>query len=477
MPSELVSILICVGALLLIWCVARGIAVNSLRQQARTQLHLDDRARSDSLQYSGLLLQERLNEAELASYGAMTAAEYLWSWATIDHQLIHATDFASTATVKTGFDFSSYVHDHYDSLSTAGKEGFVNRLSGYLAEQKAAAILEHAGHSVQFADSASQPVWDLLVDGHMANVKNVADTVTIKGDALAHKDVIYLVPSDVHGHVGGNIVSLPGLHHDATKDAVNEGISTAKGHAALHGLGLHLPWITVGFAAYRNYRLVKDYNKDPLIAIKHATIESIGRGSGLVVGAKAGGIGGSLFGPIGAVIGAVVGGVAGAIAGGSLAEMYKLKPLRSAIEQFEVSLTAFGMSFAPHISAIRQFVTNPLTRMQQTQQELTQIVSERKSSFRYILWPDFYTILLDEARQSATNIIVSEQSRIQGVTTILDNAKRHGKWMPLGVLMANAPEVRYQVGYNQHLLDDLVNARQIVFRERKHLNPQFQSPD
>ncbi len=50
-------------------------------------------------------------------------------------------------------------------------DGWFERLTGYVAEQKAASALEAAGHHVTFAATANQPVWDLLVDGHPVQIK------------------------------------------------------------------------------------------------------------------------------------------------------------------------------------------------------------------------------------------------------------------------------------------------------------------
>lgn len=61
----------------------------------------------------------------------------------------------------------------------------MHRLEGYVAEQKAAAALEQTHHIVQFAPTANQPAWDLLVDGHPWQVKEGIDIGGIK-DAMAH---------------------------------------------------------------------------------------------------------------------------------------------------------------------------------------------------------------------------------------------------------------------------------------------------
>jgi len=430
-----------------------------------------------SLSYIHELLGDtNIDQAELASYGTLTAAEFVWSWASIDPQLIHATDFASTETVHNGFGFAEYIYHHYDVLTAAGKEGFLNRLSGYLAEQKVAALLQHAGHTVQFAESATNPVWDLVVDGHLANVKNVVDTASIKAEALAHKDVLFYVPTDVHGTVGGNIIPIAGFHHDAITGTVKESIATAKGETAAHGLGMHLPWITIAFATYRNYKLVRDYDKDIGKAVQHTLIESAGRGIGVVGGAKAGALIGSVGGPIGAIAGSIIGGITGALFGGAVADHIKAMPLKKSIKTLQDALDAFGRSFETKLPQIREYIYVPLQRMKTVRQQIVQVVHERHSTAHYFFWPDFYTILLEETMPIANTSIEQEEARLQPILDIVDKANMGKNWMPLGLLMVNAPDLRTYLGYNQNMLNQILNAQQTVFSERKHLDPMFQQP-
>lgn len=456
------------------WFIARSVKLAILKGIARAKINIDKAAKARIADLTSRISGEKF---ELGSYVGLTTAEFIWNWAVIDPQLIQAADFAGTESIKNGFDFASYIHSNYDSLSVAGKEGFINRLTGYLGEQKVAAALDHAGHSVQIADTANQPVWDLVVDGHHANVKTIADTASIKADALAHHNVNYIVPSDVHSHTGGNIVPLEGFSHDSTKEAVKDGISAAHGENALHGLGFHLPFITIGIAAYRNYKQVKDHGKDPGVAFNHTIVESIGRGTGVVLGAKAGALVGSVGGPVGMLVGAVITGTIGAIFGGSLAEKWKRKSLDNAVTNLDYALDQYGRSFRPRINAIKETVKSPVKRMETACSRLNDEVRRRTMNLRYILWPDSYTVLLSEAAKTGFGVLRAETDKVKDALSTIDNINSQGEWEKLGAYMANSPDLSRKVGYDPRLLDSVMSARRSVLRERRNLNPELDLPD
>ncbi len=419
------------------------------------------------------LTHERVTQAELGAYGAVTAAEYVWSWAAIDPAVVKAAAFSSDSAIRNGYEFAQFIHDHTASALT---EGFQNRLLGYVGEQHVADLLISQGHVVHVAESANQPIWDLLVDGQYANVKTVASIASVKAEALAHPHVTYYVPEDAHGHATDNIVRLAWFKHDVAKESLKEGMASAKGETAAHGLGLHIPWITVGLAVYRNYKLVK-LGKDPVVAAKHTAIESVGRGAGVLMGAKVGGLAGTAAGgPVGTLIGAVVGGMAGALGGGAIAEKWKLKPLRHALENLQTTLHDFGSSFAPKLDSLHEYLEIPLRRMQRSVHELQAQVDSRQRGWRWWLWPDFYTVLLEEAANQGRLHVRREQEEVSQVTAILAQARQTGRYEKVGLLMANCPIVCELVGFNQAQWKRIESARTKVLFERKQLNPKLELP-
>ena len=417
-----------------------------------------------------------INQAELASYGTLTAAEFVWSWARIDPTVIKAAAFSSSVPIHSGYDFAQYIHAHYDTLGAVAQEGFFNRLMGYVGEQQVADLLAHQGHMVQMAASSTQPVWDMLIDGHPVNVKTVQDIASIKAEALTHHGVTYLVPTDAHGHLLGNMHHVAGFHHNAVHSSLHEGIASAHGEHALHGLGMHLPLLTVGFSAYRNYQEMQR-GKDAAVAIKHTVVESVGKGTDGVVGAKAGALAGSFLGPLGILAGGVLGAVGGGLLGGVVANHVKRKPLETAMARMESALHEYGASFADKLETVRGYLEAPLLRMRSSLGQIESNLIQRQSRLRWWIWPDFYTVLLEATAARGRQEIAKEQENVQRVVRVFEQTKQSKRFTEIGVIMANHPAISELVGDSPNELKTVRAARQKVFYERKQLDVAFVAPE
>ncbi len=476
MVTDLVgSIFIFIALAIIAWPIVRAIRLYGLREQARQKMVWGAQEAQALGHHISKFAGQPVNQAELAAYGTLTVAEFAWSWARIDPSVIRATDFSSSVPVHNGYDFAQYIHAHYDTLGTAAQEGFFNRLMGYVGEQKVADLLVHQGHIVQAAGSATQPAWDLLVDGHPVNVKTVHDIASIKAEALAHHGVTYIVPSDAHGHLASNMAHAAGFHHSAVHSSLHEGITAAHGEHALHGLGMHLPVLTVAASAYRNYQAVQ-MGKDVSVAIKHTIAESTGRGAGGLIGAKAGAVAGGLFGPVGLVVGAVGGAVGGALLGGSMAEQYKRKPLDAAILSMQTALHTYGATFSSKLDIVRGYSEAPLIRLQSSLTEVERELALHRSRLMWWLWPDFYTVLLEETVHQGHKEVAAEWQKISFVTHIIQEANQQQRFEKIGVLMANHPAVSELIGDSPGKLVAVHAARKAIFHERKQLDPRFVAP-
>lgn len=467
-----------VALAILSWPVVRAIRLYSLREQACQKMAWGAQEAQALGRHMSEFAGQPFNQAELAAYGTLTVAEFAWSWARIDPSVINAADFSSSVPVHNGYDFAQYIHAHYDTLGGAAQEGFFNRLMGYVGEQKVADLLVHQGHAVQVAASATQPAWDLMVDGHPVNVKTVHDLASIKAEAMAHHGVTYIVPTDAQGHLASNMAHVAGFHHDAVHSSLHEGIAAAHGEHALHGLGMHLPVLTVAFSAYRNYQAVQ-MGKDVSVAIKHAAAESIGRGTGGVVGLKAGGVVGGLLtlgNPLGIAAGAAIGAIGGAIFGGSLADQYKRKPLDAAELNMKTSLHNYGVTFSDKLDTVRGYLEAPLIRMQSSLTEVERDLALRHSCLMWWLWPDFYTVLLEETARQGHKEIAGEWQKVSSVTHVIQEAQQLQRFEKIGVLMANHPAVSELVGDSPSKLAAVHAARKAVFHERKQFDPRFAAP-
>ncbi len=457
------------------WPFVRIARISLLRDQVRRKMQWGGQEARLLRDQVSQFAREPINQAELAAYGALTASEFVWSWAKIDPSVINAAAFSSTVPIHNGYDFAQFIHSHYDTLGSVAQQGFLERLSGYVGEQQVADLLAHQGHIVQMAATATHPVWDMLVDGHPVNVKTVQDIASIKAEAIAHHGVTYVVPTDAHGHLAANMAHVAGFKHDTVHEGLKEGLASSHGEHALHGLGMHLPLVTIGFSAYRNYQAVK-LGKDVAVAMKHTVVESVGRGAGGVVGAKAGALAGSMFGPLGALVGAVGGAVGGALLGGSIAEQYKRKPLEVAFKRMETALHEYGVSFAGQIETVRGYMEAPLIRMRTSVRELENNLAGRKSRLSWWFWPDFYTVLLEETALQGQQEIVTEQQKVAQTESIFRQARSTGQFAGVGLIMVNTPAVAELIGYNKGRLEAVQEARQSVFHERKQLDPRFVAP-
>ncbi len=472
------SIFIFIALAIAAWPIVRAVRLYGLREQARQKMAWG----AQEVQILGRQMSEfagkPFNQAELATYGALTAAEFAWNWAKIDPSVIRATNFSSSIPVHNGYDFAQYVHAHYDALGTAAQEGFFNRLMGYVGEQKVADLLVHQGHRVLAAASATQPDWDMLVDGHPVNVKTVQDIASIKAEALAHHGVTYIVPSDAHGHLASNMAHVAGFHHDAVHSSLHEGIAAAHGEHALHGLGMHLPVLTVAASAYRNYQAVQ-MGKDVSVAIKHTVVESVGRGTGGVVGLKTGGAVGGLLtlgNPLGIAVGAAIGAIGGGLLGGSLAEQHKRKPLDAAVLSMKTALHSYGATFSDKLDEVRGYLEAPLIRLQSSLTQVENDLEQRKSRLIWWLWPDFYTVLLEETARQGYKEVAFEWQKVSSVARIIQEAKQLKQFEKIGIMMANHPAVSELVGDSPSKLAAVYTARKAVFHERKQFDPRFITP-
>jgi hypothetical protein len=225
----------------------------------------------------------------------------------------------------------SYVAQHFFDAPTQTADGWFERLTGYVAEQKAASALEAAGHHVTFAATANQPVWDLLVDGHPVQVKEGISGV--KAYLLEHHGVPIYTGNDVAAAAKDPIVhGLAGMDsshiHTLTHQSV-DGISD------VFDSGFHFPIITLAFSSYRETLLLFDEKTTIQRAAKNVGMDVIGVGAGTFAGAKLGAAIGAFFTPAGAAAGALVGGIVGGVGGKMASTSFRYAPFRAAFAEYE----------------------------------------------------------------------------------------------------------------------------------------------
>jgi hypothetical protein len=249
----------------------------------------------------------------------------------IDPFVLKAIESSTADHIHSFPSVHSYVEQHFFAAATMTADGWFERLTGYVAEQKAASALEAAGHHVTFAATANQPVWDLLVDGHPVQIKEGISGVhaflsenhgipiyTGHEVAAAVKDPL------VHGLAGlGSAQIHESAHHSI------EGISDA------FDPGFHFPIITLAFAGYREAKLLLQERVTLGRAAAHVGLDVAGVGAGAFGGAKVGALAGAFLGPIGAAIGGLIGALAGGVGGKMLSTGIRHVPFHNAKTAYE----------------------------------------------------------------------------------------------------------------------------------------------
>ena len=410
---------------------------------------------------------------EYAALAGLTVAELYWQWSTINPDVIAAADFSSTLDIRSGLDFANYVHDHMSGLEGAALAGFNNRLLGYVGEEKVSQLLQAQGHVVEVAQTSNQPVWDLLVDGQAVNVKTVLDIAEIKAAALAHPDVLYLVPEDVRGVAVDNIQRLDGFNHEELASNLGAAISQADSHPT-EFVG-HLPVIPFAFSLFRNYQAVQQ-GRSYDVAVQHVVLDTLGKGGGAALGAVVLGAVGSVVGPIGTLVGSTLGGLLGRYIGSEIVEEIKQLPLQRAITLFEQQLQSFGARYADRWQRIVYTLYRPWQRKAHCLGHLQQQLQQRQRSVWRRYWPDFHSILLQQTIAYGQQQQALHKQDLQRLEHQLTAAHAQQDYKPLALLMLNIPHLREMLGVDWHTVRYLELLRHKVYRERTELNPSLFPP-
>jgi len=254
------------------------------------------------------------------------------SFLQIDPAVIHAIEFSTADHLHSLSSIDSYVHDHFFAASSGSAEGWLHRLEGYVAEQKAAVALEKAGHVVQFAHTSNQAGWDLLVDGHPWQVKEGMSAAGIHEALANHHDIPIITGHDLAAQSKDSLVhGVSALNHDHIVATTKESLAGLE-----HGFhpGMKIPVVTMAVSCWRELKLLDKGHTDILKAVKAVAIDTAGVGIGMAAGAKAGALTGAIAGPVGAAIMGLVGAIAGAFGGRIAAHAIRHSAFNTAFDQY-----------------------------------------------------------------------------------------------------------------------------------------------
>lgn len=257
-------------------------------------------------------------------------------------------DFSDLSNTVGGYEESPYP---WSGLS----EGSLNKVSGHVAEAEVGEHFSEVGVDVSWPEASNQKGWDLLLNGHEVNVKNVQDVDQLSSHFQEYPDIPAVVPSDAENipdsavridssegvdglteafSSGENQVIVDeSLSQEEVVEQTADATEAALGEGLLDSAGI--PLITLAFSGKREANLYKNGKTDKVSLAKNLGLDLAGTGGGAFAGAQAGtAAGGILGGPPGAVIGGLVGAVGGALTGRAFSNKAKKKPLLDAVEKF-----------------------------------------------------------------------------------------------------------------------------------------------
>lgn len=236
----------------------------------------------------------------LAAMAGLTLGDVLYNLAAIEPEIIQAADFSRAADIDSPLDFALLAEQIQES-SQAAILGATSQLQGYVAEQAVAAELVAQGHTVSLPDSASNPGWDLLVDGQPMQVK-FHDSLTGLHEHFARYDIPVIANTELDGRIpeewSDQVFFLEGL-----SNARIEALTTQSLEA---GAEIFSPDVVPAAALITITRSVLAYRRGQLSA--RQTLEQIMLDGTVRIGLASAGavagpiIGGFMFGPAGALV-------------------------------------------------------------------------------------------------------------------------------------------------------------------------------
>ena len=302
-----------------------------------------------------------------ATDGLLQALPAVIALSHVDPLVLGAIEEASRTSVHGLIPVDKYLHEAFFSKAGASAEGWLHRLEGYVAEQKAATVLRQEGHHVELPDTPNHPGVDLTVDGAPWQIKEGSSAVGHIRQFLAHHSGIEVGTSpeaaakinDPHVH------GIPRLEHDAIATSTRNSI-----HGIQDGLhpGVHIPYVTLAFSAYREYSLLRDDKTTIEKALGSVGLDVAGAGAGAWAGAKAGALAGALGGPHGAALGALIGSIGGAVGGKMAATHHRLAAFNKA-----------KVEYLKTVDAAHEAIT---LRIEQSQAELKQLEQDLQARYK-----------------------------------------------------------------------------------------------
>lgn len=360
----------------------------------------------------------------------------------LDAHVLDAIRFSASRSLDLNHwaSLRQYMDAHYFNVGTS--DHFLDRLVGYVGEQKAADFFRLHGHVVEFPATSNNPGYDILVDGHPVQVKSGESLESIRQHLLHNADIpVVTGPENAdhlhHGMVYGiDVLDNSHLHHstEQTLDSL---------HHDMHVGRPVIPTITVLRSGLRELGLLVEGRTDLQSAAKNIGLDAAGVSIGGWAGAKAGALIGSWLGPAGMVIGGVLGGIAGSMAGRAATQEIKLQPFKEAAEKHDQTVAEAQRAVrAREAEAHRQL----LEAIQKEQQDIDIYVRQLEEQVHTQLSVQHRQYEADCLRfvHEFPNVLAKVQGSLTTrVAVHLQGIRR--SWLPLRILWPSLADMQYEL--------------------------------
>lgn len=409
----------------------------------------------------------------------LVVGEYLWQIYTIDPSVIKAVDFSSTQNLDSAYAVSNYLMINMLEHDDQAYSGFKNRLIGYVGEQKVAEVLQQQGTDALWASTSNQEIWDLKIDDQLINVKTVLDINSIKGTALAHPDVTYLVPEDTYRDIGiDNIQPLDGFNYQEVTDQLNSTYQHIDGSNAFNAFSTHLP-IGSGIIALKERQRLLNAGGDQQAVNRNVLIDFSAKTAGSLTMAKIGGLigaglGSLVFTPVlGGTLGAALGAFWGAKKGKAFGKVIKELELQKQKLKLNVMLEKFGKQYFPYIDKIKYQISSFAYKNQfaLASFEAKYLNSPSTKNWKSIFFENTNEVFFTELKRIGENNFAKEKLKADKQNIILDEIRSAQNTKALALLIIN------NIHFRDFLYVDLIELKLIyaqkdkVYLERFKLYP------
>jgi hypothetical protein len=254
----------------------------------------------------GFLFPDKSGVREAGILGGLSLFDFLFDVSAVDGKVLEAADFSHTADLSDPFAFAEFA-EKVMSLSAASIRGHEANLLGYTAERIVAERLVEDGHLVSIPESASQPGYDLLVDGIEFQVKCIEpdNFHILETHFQKYPDTPVIANSEISEIIvgrmpewGDKVFFVEGYTYEFT-----DGLVTSSLKAASEIGDYELIPIIATMSIIKNTHGWWVGQQSLHDASFNVALESVSKGVMAVAGGFVGkGIGGLMFGPAGAYV-------------------------------------------------------------------------------------------------------------------------------------------------------------------------------